>query len=188
MRGKKIGRLTVIKQAGNYRKNGQIIWECRCDCGKLTKVLGCSLRNGATKSCGCWNVDVAKTHGKTGTSVHKTWQAMRQRCENPNSPIYKNYGARGIKVCERWQRFESFFEDMGEKPTPKHTLDRIDNDGNYEPSNCRWATHKEQAQNTRLFGKTEYRGYSKTPAEWISILREAHMSGKSFDDTLLQHG
>ncbi len=110
------------------------------------------LRRGDTKSCGCWNIDhnreIHTTHGRAKTKEHYIWVAIIQRCTNPKCKAYKNYGGRGIRVCERWMSFENFFEDNGECP-PGLTLERIDNDGHYESSNCKWDTRKVQAWNKR---------------------------------------
>lgn len=153
--GQKFGRLTVLFHAETSRTpNGTsvIIWLCRCSCGNLAKVRGSNLRTGTTKSCGCYRAEVERvsaiTHGRTCTATYRSWRGMKERCLNPNNSHYKNYGGRGIKVCERWMEFLSFLEDMGERPSHK-TLDRINNDGNYEPANCRWATDREQRANKR---------------------------------------
>lgn len=107
-----------------------------------------------------------KTHGKTRTPIHDAWRGMRSRCSNPNIKSYKDYGARGIKVCKRWDKFENFYKDMGDKPTPQHTLDRINNEKDYKPSNCRWATRAEQNLNTRRNTFLTYKGVTQTLVEW----------------------
>jgi hypothetical protein len=149
--GKRFGRLVVLDRS--HRTNGGVMWRCACDCGQESIVLGSNLGR-KTNSCGCLMVDSRTTHGhavgrtsggrRSGT--YSTWLAMHQRCKNQKVKSYKRYGGRGITVCERWNSFENFLADMGERPDDK-SIDRIDNDGNYEPSNCRWATHKEQMAN-----------------------------------------
>jgi len=151
LEGQKFGRLTVIKAVGKNKRNN-ICWLCECDCGNTVKVAGGHLRSGHTNSCGCLIKETTKDinfkHGKTGTKNFHIWAGMRDRCNNPNNPAYKNYGGRGIKICQRWNEFKNFLADMGKKPKGL-TLDRIDNDGNYEPKNCRWTTRKEQNRNSR---------------------------------------
>jgi hypothetical protein len=150
--GQRFGRLTVIAQAPST--NNGVMWMCKCDCGTEKPVLGTSLRAGRTLSCGCYAKDVnaARCH-KHGlawkTDEYGTWTAMRHRCSNSNSTNYHLYGARGIRVCDRWDDFALFLQDMGPKPSKKHSIDRIDNDGNYCPENCRWATAKQQSHNSR---------------------------------------
>lgn len=154
--GKKFNRLTVIKQS-NRNKHGQIQWLCECDCGKKTIVPGHCLRKGNTRSCGCLQREIIgklfTKHGhnsKDGKSkVYQAWDDMTQRCTNPNFRQYKDYGGRGIIICERWKKFTNFLRDMGEPTTNKHTLDRINNNGNYCKSNCHWATRKQQQRNKR---------------------------------------
>lgn len=154
--GNRYGRLVVIYRDGSHRfPNGKSVptWKCRCDCGATAVVIGHNLRHSHTTSCGCLAreslQDRSRTHGMSGTSEHRTWLGMRERCKNSKNPKYKDYGGRVIKVCERWQRFEAFYADMGPKPSPTHSIDRINNDGDYEPDNCRWATAKEQDRNRR---------------------------------------
>lgn len=156
----KFGRLTVIKQGktGNHR---QLYWVCNCDCGtKAVEINGSSLRKGITSSCGCYQREIVsklntgnqycKTHGMINTSEYTTWAGIKDRCNNQNNAAYKNYGGRGITVCDRWRdSFENFYEDMGPRPSDKHSIDRINNNGNYELCNCRWTTQLEQLRNTR---------------------------------------
>lgn len=133
----------------------------------------------------------AITHDQSKTSEYNIWRQMRQRCQNPTAAYYKFYGARGIKVCKQWDKFENFITDMGKKPTPKHTLDRIDNNGDYEPSNCKWATRKEQAQNRRPGYVTTYNGKSQSLVDWAKeldvrpgLLYERLNTGWSLERTL----
>ncbi len=149
--GQKFNRLKVISRSDKRSKSGAI-WECLCDCGNYTDVLGLKLRQGKTKSCGCYRKKLASTirfkHGMSKNRTYRTWKEMRQRCNNINSDKWRWYGARGINICARWEDFTLFVEDMGVRPMG-HTLDRIDSDGNYEPSNCRWATPSQQAETNR---------------------------------------
>lgn len=148
--GQRFGRLVVIEEAG--RKNANAIWKCQCDCGNEYVARSNTLRRGVTTSCGCVCREKAReratVHGMTGTTEFETWSSMVQRCSNPAHEHYKNYGARGIRVCERWSEFKNFYTDMGAKPKGL-TLDRIDNHKGYSPDNCRWTDARTQAANTR---------------------------------------
>ena len=179
--GTQFGRLTVIRFNG-ITKSNIYMWQCVCECGNKKTVSSSNLKRGYTRSCGCIRVENAKrtalincdttTHGMTGTTEYRTWQAMKKRCINPKDKYYSIYGGRGIKVCDRWlESFENFFEDMGEKPTPSHTLDRFPNkNGNYELTNCRWATQKEQQNNRTNNHIIEHEGLSLTLSQWSEKL------------------
>jgi hypothetical protein len=149
--GMRFGKLQVISRAANnYRGRG--MWQCLCDCGKENIVEGAALKRGHTKSCGCLVGEklgaLNRQHGLSWTPEWKIWVAMNRRCNDKGLPQYKDYGGRGISVCDRWKDFALFLKDMGAKPKGM-SLDRIDVNGNYEPGNCRWACSKTQARNTR---------------------------------------
>lgn len=170
------GRLTVIGAAGRD-KSGIALWLCRCICGKQMTSQKGNLKNGRTKSCGCWKREfAAQRMRKHGTGVkqpraveYSTWSSMIARCENPNSPAYKNYGGRGITVCKRWRdSYANFFADMGKRPNGL-TIERIDNDKGYSPDNCKWATRAEQARNQRRTYKSLVsNGESLSLTDWAS--------------------
>lgn len=167
--GERFGRLVVTKFVGRSRHK-KIIFECVCDCGKSVAVIGDSLKRGLTKSCGCLQREATRTHGRSKSSIYCAWINMRSRCENPKCPEFKNYGARGIKVCRRWAVFENFLADMGERPSPTHSLERIKNNEGYRKSNCKWATKKEQSNNKRDNRWITFRGERLKITEWCKKL------------------
>ena len=152
--GSKFDRLQVIEE-GPKASDRHATWICKCDCGNITTVKSSYLLQGITRSCGCYNIEQIKlantTHGKSNTSEYEIWCGMKKRCYNPNYKEFRYYGGRGITICDSWKNsFEAFYQDMDRRPSSKHSIDRVNNDGNYEPSNCRWATIKEQNNNKRL--------------------------------------
>jgi len=147
--GAKLGKLTLLSET---RKSGRVHWVCKCECGKTTCSQKFHLQHGNTKSCGCIRGLHRRTHGLSSSSEHKIWSLAKDRCGNPKNKRFDRYGGRGIKMCDRWlNSFANFFADMGPRPSPQHSIDRYpNNDGNYEPGNCRWATRKEQAHHRVL--------------------------------------
>jgi len=167
--------LTVIGYNGHTDHGYYKIhyWLCKCSCGKVVSVAGSNLNANRCRSCGCkkseYIGDGHRTHGRSRTSEHGTWCAIKQRCGNPNAGCYPRYGGRGIKVCERWlESFDNFFEDMGPRPSRYHSIDRINNDGNYEPGNCRWATQIVQSHNSTASTNLTLNGETKCIAEWAA--------------------
>lgn len=171
-------RLTVKSYAGKVRSG--TAWNCLCACGSHVVAVGSAMKSGNTKSCGCLHREVAALratarnyrhgHYKANDLLHfeyRTWNAMISRCYNVRYRQYKDYGGRGIKVCERWlESFENFYADMGPKPSPKHSLDRIDNDGDYCAENCRWATRIQQVRNSRHNHLISFGGETLCLSEW----------------------
>ena len=155
MIGREFGRWTVLEKKIKGRRT---YFKCQCECGTIKTVEAGSLRSGGSQSCGCLAKELKTKHGMSGNTTYNSWHHMLQRCNNKNNDSYKDYGGRGITVCRQWAKFESFFEDMGLKPA-NHSIDRIDNNGNYEPSNCKWSSHKEQRANTRPASCGTHRQY-----------------------------
>lgn len=148
----RFGMLVAIRATANRDSRGYILWLCRCNCGKTKLASTTCLQKGSTQSCGCRKGDPTHGHTRNGKMhpLYRTWRTMRSRCDNPNVKEYKIYGARGIKVCKRWERFENFLADVGERP-PGRIMDRIDNDKGYFPGNFRWATHSLSNKNRRPY-------------------------------------
>lgn len=166
--GLRYGKLVVSRKVENIGK--KVAWLCECDCGEGTTVTSSDLRSGHTKSCGCLKGGKI-THGMNRSPEHSIWCQIKGRCYNKNSPAYSYYGGRGIKVCDRWRdSFEAFFHDMGDRPSGNHSIDRIDNDGDYTPENCRWATPYMQANNARSNVRITYQGETHTVTQWARKL------------------
>lgn len=181
LKGKKFNKLTVIDFA--YNKNKRTYWKCQCDCGNITIVEAYKLKIGHTKACGCLGEYNRKylykhsiKHQMMNTRLYRIWQNMKRRCDTPSTDSYKNYGARGIKVCEEWLDKEKGFLNfynwaISNGYKENLTIDRINVNGNYEPSNCRWVSNKEQANNKRNNHFIEYNGEKHTIAEWSRIFK-----------------
>lgn len=170
-------RLTVIGYAGKLGKSGKIqMWWCECECGNVKKVSQGNLKTGHIQSCGCLRDEkigaLNRTHGMANHPAYNVWLNMRRRCHDTAYPKYQSYGARGITVCERWRTsFENFLEDMGERPSLKHSIERLDNNGNYEPTNCIWTDDLlVQANNTRSNHLLVLNDKSQTIAQWAREL------------------
>lgn len=172
--GQRFGRLIVLFRAEN--RYSKAYWHCHCECGNTTSVSTGGLRSGHTLSCGCLYDDSRGTaqrrHGLSKTPEYRIWKGMIARCENAGREYYPRYGGRGIKVCGAWREsFECFLRDMGRRPTPKHTLERIHNDSDYCPTNCRWATMQEQGQNTSRTRRITINGETLGVNAWARRLR-----------------
>ena len=161
------GRLTVVaRDIDNNDRKAR--WICNCLCGNTTTVIGSKLRNGSTKSCGCFARDNPSNllHGCSKTKIYNTWYRMKYRCYNPKYVRYDRYGGRGIKICKRWHKFGNFLEDMGHTPTQKHSIDRVDNNKDYCPENCVWATSTEQTRNTSGNRNITFNSRTQCVAAW----------------------
>lgn len=167
MTGLRYGRLVAIRLLSTQNK--QRVWLFKCDCGKYTRAQGCNVRYGDIKSCGCLRNEVtgnrSRTHGRSKTPEWNIWCAMRDRCSNPKARAFRFYGARGIRVCRRWQQFSNFYADMGPRPSPAHSIDRKNPFRGYYKSNCRWATDAEQGQTRRTLRRFNFKGKKHTLKE-----------------------
>lgn len=164
----KFGKLLAIEKAPN--KGNKTAWKCVCDCGNITISRTSDLALGKSQSCGCVRLQKTTKHGLVKSIAYKRWQSMLGRCFQPSTFQFAQYGGRGITCDVSWKIFTNFHNDMGEPPTPKHTLDRINPNKNYFKENCRWATRKEQANNRRNNRILEYKGENKTVSEWANVL------------------
>jgi hypothetical protein len=165
-RGQRFGRWTFVAKASGG------LWRLQCDCGTTKDVDGRSVRRGYSRSCGCLYAETRRSsslsHGMSRSPEYAAWHHMIERCTQPNHKSWAAYGGRGINVCDRWRSFESFLADMGKRPSPQHSIDRIDNDGGYEPGNCRWATTAEQQRNTSRTKIIEFGGKAQCLTDWAA--------------------
>lgn len=199
--GQQFGRLTVVKRAANNPNSGRTQWECLCNpdykgCGKTAIVPTDKLKNGSTQSCGCFRREFVKkaktTHGMRRTTEYNIWCGIVARCYNEKHDQYKDYGGRGITMCDAWREsFEAFYRDMGPRPSMDYTIDRKDNDKGYSKENCRWATKIEQQNNTRRSIFYEHDGVYKSLAAWCRELKLDYFvvyrrlsNGMSFEDAI----
>ncbi len=169
--GRKFGRLTAVAFAGSI--SGRYCWHCQCDCGAVSIVRAGRLLSKQTVSCGCYGRTQHVKHGcSNGGAEYRIWKHIKDRCCNPNDGAYKNYGGRGIQVCDRWLRsFENFIADMGPRPSRCHSIERKDNNKGYEPSNCCWATRAQQSRNKRNNRWFTHDGQTMTLSEWARHLQ-----------------
>ena len=166
--GEVFSKLTALGFVGIVHSGA--LWLCRCECGKHATVSSVRLRFGRARSCGCDRpVPTSRTYNRH--PIYGLWKSMKSRCFNPNSQAFKEYGGRGITVCDRWRySFADFLADMGERPNPKHSVERRNNNGHYEPDNCYWATQKQQTRNTRNNVRLTYNGKTQTLVDWANEL------------------
>lgn len=168
--GDRFGRLVVLTPCFGRNRHKAIQVECLCDCGKVKIVLAQNLLRGHTLSCGCYHRQLPSRyiHGLSTSPEYAIWQGIKARCFTPSATGYKNYGGKGITVCERWKDFTMFYEDMGPRPSPEHSIDRVDCGKGYSKDNCRWATRAQQANNTTTNRIITIDGVSRTASEWAS--------------------
>ena len=171
--GEVFARLTVLERAENNSR-GNIMWLCKCACGNATRASSVNLKSTGTRSCGCIKREMLQakaTHGMSYHPLYKTWCGIIKRTTNPNASNYPAYGGRGITICERWKNsFENFVADMGEKPSRELSIERINNDGNYEPSNCIWASRGEQSRNTSRSRLITFNGKTMCLTDWAELI------------------
>lgn len=168
--GQRFNQLTVLHFAGRDVR-GKLLWCCECDCGTRIVARGTHVTTGNTHSCKCKVLALHTTHGETHSAEYRSWQNIKTRTSNPNNLHYHNYGGRGISMCPEWKRsFSTFLADMGYMPGPGYTIERKDNDGNYEPKNCCWATRLEQAKNCRSNLLLTHKGQTKTAKDWARVV------------------
>lgn len=185
LRGMVFGRLSV-EARDHTNKHSCVMWLAHCECGNKSIVRGDDLRKGRTRSCGCLlkedRYTRTATHGLSNTSEYRIWSGMKERCSSPEHSAWDRYGGRGIRVCDRWiNSFANFFTDMGQRPSKAHSIDRIDNDGNYEPGNCRWALPNEQRSNTSSSWRPhEDARMREGIAAGLNFYQLAHFVGRSY--------
>lgn len=173
--GKKFGFVTVLSLAGKLKSTKEYSWLCECTCGRHVLKTSGTLGYNKKVSCGCVALRIRRethqTHAKSGSAEYACWCGMKRRCLVPSVQKFKNYGGRGIKVCERWMNsFENFYADMGPRPSRRHSIERIDNNGHYHPDNCRWATQKEQTRNTCRTHYVTINNQTKCISDWAKIV------------------
>ena len=194
--GQKFGRLTVIELAGQTKwRISQ--WRCKCDCGGERITTRSSLVQGLTVSCGCYQaertIEASTKHGLHNHPLYWVWRQIKDRCQNPNNPNYASYGGRGITICDRWAAsFPDFLADVGERPQPGLSIDRIENDKGYEPDNIRWATQTEQARNSRQTRWVDWRGWRRRVPDLadeygipVKTVRDRLRAGWTIEEVLL---
>lgn len=164
--GQVFGRLTVVGLASNAA--GRLWWRCSCTCGSFAVIRGDLLKSGHASSCGCYRKARVTSHGMSCSSEYSSWRGIVQRCCNPKSQSYADYGGRGITVCDSWLKFEDFYADMGPRPSKDHSIDRKDNNGPYCKDNCRWATQRDQNNNKRSTRLVSHNGKEQSVSQWAA--------------------